>query len=546
MSRSYLEAVKRGEYDDVIYNNWLRDVSKAGESYNKYLQNTNSKYDTSYSIYDDWFKKLQQRGQNIQKMISTGEIRVTEDYTQSYLDYLTEAQKSVSEVKTFYDQFKDRDQFYEWSYSSKYDGKRVIDVDNAIEKLKDKTDSDSLREVEWLTKNRDSFLTTDELKQVINDLESKSGDLKKSTWKTGVDYVANAISSGLSGQADAAGQNELNIARVKAKSEETENQEKLDRYKKMLAQREDMSTSELEEKYREADRSIFDVFKSDYTFADYANDKADKRIFGSEYKSRQDNENLQVISENKDEFDEDAAIVQGVIYRKKGASDIASSSLGGSLSNILNTKQREEEIFNTDPEIQAIVKKWSDKGYDFTSLYETFKENSNANYTEFMKEKAAEETKNNPVLSSIASVGTNLIGGISALPEAVSTGLKDLISDDIITMDTNSPEWGLKNYTDTVRGTTSEIISEKNPGIKGEFFNFLYQTGMSTADFLSTAAVSGFAEPATLLIMGSNAAIDTMKNVTNNGGGASDALLMGALTGLFEALCEKVSVEAVS
>lgn len=427
----------------------------------------------------------------------------------------------------YYSQFKTKSEYNNYSYSHKYKGKTVKEIDEIILGFKDRpffTSPDNQEEFKWLIENRDSFLTTDELKQVINELESKSAGLKSDKYKS-VFTVEKDFK--------------------KSRNAETENQEKLDRYKKMLAQREDVSTSELEEKYREADRSIFDVFKSDYTFADYANDKADKRIFGSEYKSRQDNENLQVISENKDEFDEDAAIVQGVIYRKKGASDIASSSLGGSLSNILNSKQREEEIFNTDPEIQAIVKKWSDKGYDFTSLYETFKENSNANYTELMKEKAAEETKNNPVLSNIISVGTNLIGGISALPEAVSTGLKDLLSDDIVTMDTNSPAWGLKNYTDTVRGTTSEIISENNPGIKGEFFNFLYQTGMSTADFLSTAAVSGFAEPATLLIMGSNAAIDTMKNVTDNGGSASDALLMGALTGLFEALCEKVSVEAV-
>ena len=117
------------------------------------------------------------------------------------------------------------------------------------------------------------------------------------------------------------------------------------------------------------------------------------------------------------------------------------------------------------------------------------------------------------------------------------------MSDDIVTLDTNAPEWALKNVTDSIRDTTSQMISEKNEAIKGEFFNFLYQTGISIADMGAATLVSGMNPTGMQIIMGTNAAADSIKTVTEKGGSIDEALLTGLTSGIFEALFEKVSID---
>lgn len=535
-TKTFRQFVNEGGLDQTIYNNWIRDVESAEKSYSAYLSSTDSTYNKSYYTYANVFDSLSKRGKKIKNMISSGAMNIKDDgTTDRYLGYLTSAKKNTESVASFYDQFKDEDSFYNWSFGKKYSGKTATDIDSIIDKLtlSGHTTKNTERELEWLRLNRDSFMTADEISAEIKARESSSSQLKADKWRTGLSSVAETLSSGLSGGLNLG--TSVQPSREKAqdaKAAETENNARLNILKKMLAEK--MSDEELGAMHREADsHSILDVFRSDYTFADYANDKDNESIYGAALRSRENAKNRELIDSDS-EIRADLAAFTGVVGKSKNAP--------GNPLSFISDSVREDEVIATSSELQSIIKKWDDRGYDFESIYKTFKSDYNADLTEAITKQAEEYTAEHPILANIASVGGNLVGGVATLPESISTGIKDLFTDDVLTMDTNSPAWAVKNSTDAIRNVTTEMIENSD---NGKLKAFLYQTGMSTADFLAATAATGFNQPATLLLMGSNSAVDTMKNVTEKGGSASQALGMGVLSGTFEILLEKVPLDNI-
>ncbi len=439
---------------------------------------------------------------------------------------------NIANYDKFFSQFNNNGEFLDWSYGNKYKGKTVSDIDDIIKSFSPDGDASEKR---WLLKNRDYFMTTEDIQNEIEALERKSAGIKEDKALSYLDYAGQALGAMFGGQNKPV---EFNSSATDA---ENENNARLKYLKELLASKPDFDA---EKAYKEADgKNLWDVITTDYTYADYLNDKDSKNIYGNAAVQHRDKENLKIIEDNSDLFSKDYSAVINIISNKKLASDLASSSVGGSLANALNDSERSDQIFSTDPEIQNIVKKWSDMGYDFKSLYDSYERKANADYATTMKGDIAEYTKEHPVLGNITSIGTNLIGGISALPSALKTGIEDLTSDDIVTLDTNAPEWALKNVTDSIRDTTSQMISEKNEGIKGEFYNFLYQTGMSMADMGASFVAGGFNSTVYPLIMSSNAAADKIKTVTENGGSVDEALLSGLMAGAFEAIFEKIGID---
>lgn len=444
--------------------------------------------------------------------------------------------KIASEQDKMFSPFKDEDSYMNALYSSKYRGKSVSFVDDVINKRKNNVSSLDDKEYNWLVSNRDSFMTKNELLSEIGTLEGNSQQLKQDKWLNRFDYAGNLIGGAIAGDTS-----RMRAYDTAPETAEIENNARLKKLKELLAGKDDFDA---ESAYKKADeKNLWDVITTDYTYADYLNDKDSKNIYGAEAVRRRDEENFKIIENNSDTFAKDYSEVINIISNKKLASDLASTSIGGSLANVFNDSERSEQIFSTDPDIQKIVKKWSDMGYDFKSLYDSYERKTNTDYAATIKGDIAEYTKEHPVLGNITSIGTNLIGGISALPSALKTGIEELTSDDIVTLDTNAPEWALKNVTDSIRDTTSQMISEKNEGIKGEFLNFLYQTGMSIADMGAATLVSGMNPTGMQIIMGTNAAADSIKTVTEKGGSIDEALLTGLTSGIFEALFEKVSID---
>ena len=178
------------------------------------------------------------------------------------------------------------------------------------------------------------------------------------------------------------------------------------------------------------------------------------------------------------------------------------------------------------------------EGYDTESLYKWYKRERDA-------ESAAETTRvytdyadKHPVLGSLQSVGVRLTGAVPDAIKYISTDLDKKYNggDGYI-----NPEETGTAISDAMRAKVSENINN-------DFGSFLYNTGMSMADFASLLplnAVPG-GQAMSLGIMGTSAGVGAANDVINNGGTIDNAVKTGIAAGIAETLFEKVSLEQLS
>lgn len=189
-------------------------------------------------------------------------------------------------------------------------------------------------------------------------------------------------------------------------------------------------------------------------------------------------------------------------------------------------------------QIEKNFKNLKKEGYDTESLYKWYERERDA-------EKAAETTRisteyanEHPILGSIASVGARLGGAVPDAIKYISTDLDKKYNggDGYI-----NPEATNTAISDAMRAKVSENINN-------DFGSFLYNTGMSMADFASLLplnAVPG-GQALALGIMGTSAGVGAANDVINNGGTIDNAVKTGIAAGIAETLFEKVSLEQLS
>lgn len=189
-------------------------------------------------------------------------------------------------------------------------------------------------------------------------------------------------------------------------------------------------------------------------------------------------------------------------------------------------------------QIEKNFKNLKKEGYDTESLYKWYERERDA-------EKAAETTRTSteyadehPVLGSIASVGARLGGAVPDAIKYISTDLDKKYNggDGYI-----NPEATNTAISDAMRAKVSENINNN-------FGSFLYNTGMSMADFASLLplnAVPG-GQALSLGIMGTSAGVGSANEVIKNGGTIDNAVKTGIASGIAETLFEKVSLEQLS
>lgn len=189
-------------------------------------------------------------------------------------------------------------------------------------------------------------------------------------------------------------------------------------------------------------------------------------------------------------------------------------------------------------QIEKNFKNLKKEGYDTESLYKWYERERDA-------EKAAETTRisteyadEHPILGSIASVGARLGGAVPDAAKYISTDLDKKYNggDGYI-----NPEETGTAISDAMRAKVSEKINN-------DFGSFLYNTGMSMADFASLLplnAVPG-GQALSLGIMGTSAGVGAANDVINNGGTIDNAVKTGIAAGIAETLFEKVSLEQLS
>ena len=229
------------------------------------------------------------------------------------------------------------------------------------------------------------------------------------------------------------------------------------------------------------------------------------------------------------------------------------------LANIYNAKMTDDErkvfygLYNTDKE----------KATEYLNELEPV---LNKRATDAWVKVAQEGAEENPVFNSLFAIAANLVSGIGS----VDALLRKATGKDI---DTNSPANILAHYSSSVRGTTSQMLSDylrKNPdsfwNTKSALFGrdedgnyralglFAKENFESMLDNIARIAVSkgigtGLSEKVLKTIdftlMGSQVAAQTIIDAKKKGLSDGKALAMGFTSGAIEAITEVWSIERV-
>lgn len=450
--------------------------------------------------------------------------------SKDYVDHVKTLQKLKGDASRFFSSFKDENEYFAY----KYNGATTKDIDDAIGaknpfdnkgsmlgkfKIGSASDKDT-KELDWLINNRDSFMTPEEIKAEIQRLEGNTKDL---------DYQKTR-SFGLG----------LNTYE-QDKENADKNAKRLNELKNLYASHPDVTAKDLETAYKQSDNSFFDIFRKDYSYSDYKNDKASERIYAEGYYAKKEQEELAKINSDKRSYK-----VLGINYT---ADDLFNSYYDVKEKLDSGYYDNKDDYGQARYEAERFLNRAKTAllqgGYDFKNTYDAYSRAKNREFTETLNQDARNAIDSGAFGATVANVGsviTNIAGGVQSVPESIKGAIKDASTDSPYIIDTNSSAWIAKNATDAVRTATSEVIANGKTGKIGEF---LYQTGMSTADFLTITAATGFNPTASLMLMGTTAAADAVKQTSLKGGTATDAIVMGVISGGLEILLEKTPIDEI-
>lgn len=162
-----------------------------------------------------------------------------------------------------------------------------------------------------------------------------------------------------------------------------------------------------------------------------------------------------------------------------------------------------------------------------------------ANEAAEMAQQVAQEAKEHPWLYSAMSVGTNMMAGAGALDIAAQNALNgtDPFTGEKMAVDRYTKSMVPSTVTNTIRGSVSEDMS----GIG----SFLYNTGMSMADTISTMVLEGATglRGASEAILSGAVASQAITDAYDRGASDKEAVSLGVLYGAAEALFEHISLD---
>lgn len=146
-----------------------------------------------------------------------------------------------------------------------------------------------------------------------------------------------------------------------------------------------------------------------------------------------------------------------------------------------------------------------------------------------------------PVVASIASIFTSLIGGVSAVGGIALHGI-DNIGEGAgykAPIDMNSAAFAPTKHATVTRGTVAEDIEKDIGGTGGKVASFLYQTGMSGVDSLAASFTGNWGGT---LLLGTSSAASAFLDAKERGVSDTQAIWTGLFAGAFETLFERVSI----
>ena len=146
-----------------------------------------------------------------------------------------------------------------------------------------------------------------------------------------------------------------------------------------------------------------------------------------------------------------------------------------------------------------------------------------------------------PVMGSLASVFTSLIGGVSAAAGVIAHGIDNLGEGEgyKAPIDTNGLAFAPTKHATVTRETVASDIARDVGGKGGKVAAFLYQTGMSGVDSLAASFTGNWGGA---LLLGTSAASNAFLDAKERGVSDSQAIWTGLFAGVFETLFERVSI----
>lgn len=201
----------------------------------------------------------------------------------------------------------------------------------------------------------------------------------------------------------------------------------------------------------------------------------------------------------------------------------------------------------TPEQEQRIVENFNNlanEGYDPKELYTYYDRAMQEQASIENLQKIQQDAMNNPVGVSAWSVLDNAVGSVGDAFKYIGAGIAEGVTGEyqwINTYDTAAAR------VNTVRSTVSDKIgADIGNETAGKVASFLYQTGMSLADFAATLPlnlVPGVGTGLQMVLLSTEAGTAAAKDAYENTGKASNALMTGVAAGIAEAFFEKFSIE---
>ena len=228
------------------------------------------------------------------------------------------------------------------------------------------------------------------------------------------------------------------------------------------------------------------------------------------------------------------------------------------LEESVGTSGNNKNVYEYNQRLKEIEDKVRAKGINPDELENYYAYEYNRRKNEQVQDAVRDFSADHQVIASALSVPINLTSSGKGYLDAAGQYIQNKLTGSYAPIDYNTNEGIASQLSDTMRGA---VMEKHDWNVGGEdAFDFLYGTGMSALDSAASAAAgnlvggslanlgsgiktaSKVAEAVGGGILGLSAANSTMRDIKARGGNDDQAVIGGAVSGIFEGLFEKVSI----
>lgn len=228
------------------------------------------------------------------------------------------------------------------------------------------------------------------------------------------------------------------------------------------------------------------------------------------------------------------------------------------LEESVGTSGNNKNVYEYNQRLKEIEDKVRAKGINPDELENYYAYEYNRRKNEQVQDAVRDFSADHQVIASALSVPINLTSSGKGYLDAAGQYIQNKLTGSYAPIDYNTNEGIASQLSDTMRGA---VMEKHDWNVGGEdAFDFLYGTGMSALDS-AVATTTGnlvggslanlgsgiktaskVAEAVGGGILGLSAANSTMRDIKARGGNDDQAVIGGAVSGIFEGLFEKVSI----